>query len=180
MPFPSFPIHNTRDNIVVFDNNYNQLFPDAIMMQVNIKEEAKVMEHPIETGETITDHAITQPVEIELDIFVPSFSYKNTYNIVNKIFLDFTLVNVQTNTATYTNQLISSMPHAESAEMIDSTVIHLKLKQALFIQPQYGEVPISPKNPNNGSTNDRGVQNPSPTTPPLESEWHRQNRLAQR
>ncbi len=177
MALPSFPITNTENRVAVFDQNSNQLFPDAKIIKVSVKEEAKVMEHPLETGETVTDHAITQPVQIDLDIFIKNPSYQNTYNIVKKLFNDFTLVTVQTITGTYSNQLIQSMPHEEKSDVYDGTIISLKLKEALFIMPQYGTVPISPKNPKNSSTNDLGSQNGQGGAP-LESEWHMQNRLA--
>lgn len=165
MSFPSFPTQNTTNPVAVFDSNFNQLFPDAKIIKVNVKEESKVMEHPLETGQTVSDHAIIQPIEIEMDIFIRGIDYKNTYSIINKLFQDFSLLTVQTNTGTYKNQLISSMPHLESAEVFDGTVINLKLKEALFVDPQYGEVPVSPRNPKNRSTNDRGNQNGSPATP---------------
>ena len=162
MAFPSFPVTDTSNKVSVFDSNFNQLFPDATIIKLNIKEEAKVMEHPLETGATVSDHAITQPIEIEMDIFINSTSYKNTYNIIVKLFHDFSFLTVQTNTDTYKNQIIQSMPHVESSDIFDGTVINMKLKEALFIEPQYGSVPISPRNPKNSSTTGRGTQNPQP------------------
>lgn len=177
MPFPSFPVSNTSNQVAIFDKDFNQLFPEAKIIKVSIKEDIKVMEHPLETGETITDHAIIQPIEIEIDILIRNPNYINTYNIIKKLATDFTELTVQTNTGTYQNQIIASMPHIESSEVYDGAIINLKLKEALFITPQYGTVPISPKNPKNSSTNDRGTQNGG-SGMPLESEWHRQNRLA--
>jgi hypothetical protein len=178
MAFPSFPTQNTADTVAVFDSNFNQLFPDAKIIKVNVKEEAKVMEHPLETGETVSDHAIIQPIEIEMDVFIKGIDYKNTYSIINKLFHDFSLLTVQTNTGTYEKQMISSMPHIESSDIFDGTIINIKMKEALFIEPQYGTVPISPKRPKNKSTNDRGNQNGSDATPRRESELKRQRRLA--
>lgn len=178
MPLPSFPITNTSNKVAVFDNNFNQLFPEAKIIKINVKEDITLMDHPLETGETLTDHAIIEPIEIEMDILIRDPNYINTYNIVKKLATEFTELTVQTNTGTYQNQVISSMPHIESNEIYDGTIINLKFKQALFITPQYGTVPISPKNQNNNSTTDRGTQNGSSGTPQLESEWHKQNRLA--
>jgi hypothetical protein len=178
MAFPSFPTQNTTDEVAVFDNNFNQLFPMAKIIKVNVKEEAKVMEHPLETGETISDHAIIQPIEIEIDVLIQGIDYKNTYAIINKLFQDFSLLTVQTNTGTYKNQLISSMPHIESSDIFDGTIINIKTKEALFVEPQYGNIPISPRNPKNRSTNDRGNQSGSGTTPRKETELKRQRRLS--
>lgn len=162
MAFPSFPVTDTNNKVSVFDNNFNQLFPEAKIIKLTIKEEAKVMEHPLETGATVSDHAITQPVEIEMDVFINSTTYKNTYNIIVKLFHEFSFLTVQTNTDTYKNQIIQSMPHVESSEIFDGTIINMKLKEALFVEPQYGTVPISPRNPRNSSTTGRGTQNGNP------------------
>lgn len=161
MAFPSFPSTDSNNRVVVFDKDFNQLFPEAKIIKLTIKEESKVMEHPLETGETVTDHATIQPVEIEMDIFVGGNNYKNTYSIIGKLFQDFSLLTVQTNTGVYKNQLIASMPHMESAEIYEGAIINLKLKEALFIEPQYGAVPVYPKNPTNKSTVDRGNQSGS-------------------
>lgn len=180
MALPSFPTFNARDAVLVMDENYNQVFPDAKIIDVLVKEESKLMDHPVEDSKTITDHGIILPIEIEMKIYIPPHSLKNTYNIIKSLLEKFTPLTIQTYSASYKNQVISSMPHSENSEVFQATIMTLKTHEVQFVQPQYSDAPISPKNPNNASTNDRGVQDGSATTPPLESEWKRQNRLAQR
>lgn len=179
MALPSFPIQTTEDLVAIFDQNFNQIVPEAKIAKVeNVDEKVKLMEHPLETGEPITDHAIVEPIEIQLQVFTDGINLKNTYSTLKNLFKSFTLLTIRTKTDIYKNQLLSSMPHTESSDMYDAIIINLKLKEAFFVQPQYGNVPIFPRNNKNKSTVDRGSQNSTQATPKIESEWHKQNRLA--
>jgi hypothetical protein len=173
MAFPSFPIQGTEDLVAIFDQNFNQIVPEAKIAKVdNVGEEVTLMEHPLETGETITDHAIVKPVEIQLQVFTDGINLKNTYSTLKNLFKSFALLTIRTKTDIYENQIISSMPHTESSDMYDAIIINLKLKEAFFVQPQYGSVPIYPKSQKHSSTVDRGNQNGTQATPRVESSAH--------
>jgi hypothetical protein len=165
MPFPSFPTQNTQSQIAIFDSDFNQLFPDAKILKVTVKPTSKIMEHPVETGATITDYFIVLPIELDIDIIATSPNYKNTYNLIKSAFIEAKLLTIQTKSDTFTSQIISELPHQEGSEMYDAILINLKTKQVLFITPQYGTVPISPRNPKNTSTNNLGNKSGAPVTP---------------
>src|SRR5271170_5306164 len=149
------------DAVAIYDQDFNQLFPKARPLKAVIKEEAKVMEHPIETGETITDHRIILPIEIELSMIVFSFDYKNVYNSIKQYYLNSTLVIVQTSTGIYNNQLIYAIPHEEDPQQYNTLIIAVKLKEVQFVTTQ---TTVVPKNPSNSSTVDRGNQQPKMNT----------------
>lgn len=149
------------DAVAVYDQAFNQVFPKARALKATIKEEAKVMEHPVETGATITDHRIILPVEIELSMIVFSSDYQDTYNNIKQYYLNSTLLIVQTRTSTYVNQLISGIPHEEDPAQYDVLTIAIKLKEVQFVTSQSTVVP---KNPANNRTVDRG--NIQPKTVP--------------
>ena len=142
------------DKVQVFDQDFNQVFPLARSIKAVVKEEAKVMEHPLETGATITDHRIILPVEIELSLVLVN-SYQDTYSQIRQYYLNATLLNVQTKSGTYYNQLISSMPHEENPDMYDALTLALTLKQAQFATTK---IDYSPKNVKQSSEVNRGAQ----------------------
>jgi|ERR1700733_751634 len=152
------------DTVAIFDQSYNRLFPNASSIKATIKETAKTMEHPIETGAIITDHRIIMPVEIELALILLSFDYQNTYSTIKQFYLNATLMVVQTRSGIYENQMIASMPHEEDPTQFDVITLILGLKQVLFVAPQYGVVPKLPKN---STTVRRGAQ--QSTTVPANS-----------
>lgn len=152
---PSFAI----DYVAVFTQDFTQVFPRARILKATVKEQAKVMEHPVETGAIITDHRIILPVEIELSLILQSADYADTYKTIRQYYLNATLLVVQTRSGIYDNQLIASMPHEEDPTQYDALTIALSLKQVLFVKATYGKA----KNPKNSSTVNRGTQ--QPTTP---------------
>lgn len=146
------------DTVAVYDQTtFLQVFPRARVLKATVKQEAKVMEHPLETGAVITDHRIILPTEIELSMLVQSRDYSDTYRNIKQYFLNATLLTVQTNADVYVNQLIAGMPHEEDPDQFSTLTVALKLKQVQFAQPQYGVVP---KNPSNSAKIDRGVLQP--------------------
>lgn len=148
---PSFAV----DTVAVFTQEYEQIFKDARSIKATVKEQAKVMEHPIENGAVITDHRIILPVEIELSMILLPKSYQDTYKAIRSYYLNGTLLVIQTRTGIYENQLISSMPHEETPEQYDAISLNLSLRQALFVTPTGA---ITPINPSDSNTVERGQQ----------------------
>jgi hypothetical protein len=148
---PSF----ASDPVAIFTQDYQQLFSNARAIKASVKEDSKVMEHPVETGAIIVDHRIILPVEIELSLILTSNDYKNTYHQIRDYFYNGTLLIIQTRSGIYQNQLIQSMPHEEDPTQYDVLTLVLNTKQVIFVTAQYG---TTPKNPANTNTVDRGVQ----------------------
>jgi len=152
------------DYVAVFDQNFNQLFVQARSIKAIVKEQSKLMEHPLENGATLTDHRIIQPIEIELSLILASADYQDVYKQIRQYYLKAGLLVVQTRAGLYENQLIEAMPHEEDPNMFNALTIALKLKQILFVAPQFG---IAPRFPSNSTTVNRGTQT-STAAPPAQ------------
>lgn len=164
--FPSDPLRAIEgyiftDRVAVFTQDYTQVFRQARSLKATVREDSKVMEHPLESGATTVDHRIVLPVEIELSMVLQSEDYQDVYKEIRQYYLNGTLLIVQTRANVYTNQLIQAMPHDEDTDLYDALSLALKLKQVQFVEAQYGVVP---KNPKNSTTVDRGVQQSKPVT----------------
>ena len=143
------------DTVAVFTQEFEQIFRDARPIKAVVKEQAKVMEHPLETGAVITDHRVILPVEIELSMLLSPRNYQDTYKAIRSYYESSTLLVIQTKTGIYENQLISGMPHEETTEQYDAISLTLTLRQALFVLPVGG---ITPAVPSDTTTVDRGQQ----------------------
>ena len=143
------------DQVAVFTQDFTQVFRNARALKAVVKENAKVMEHPVETGATIVDHRIILPVEIDLSMILSKSDYQNVYNQIKEYYLNSTLLVVQTRSGVYTNQLIQSMPHEEDPSQYNVLTLALSLKQVQFVTAQYGTTPMNPSNTN---TTARGTQ----------------------
>lgn len=147
------------DIVAVFTQDYTQVFRDARAIKAVIKETSKVMEHPIETGAIVTDHRIVWPVEIDLNLILLPETYRDIYYEIRDLYLQGTLLIVQTRSGLYENQLINSMPHEESPTIYNTITITLSLKQVQMVTAQYTTVP---RNQKNTSTVKRGTQQGTP------------------
>ena len=146
---------------------FGQMFVNARPMRATIRETSKVMEHPVETGVTLADHHIINPVEIDLPMVVSAQFYATTYNEIRQAFINATALSVKTRVGVYQDMIIADMPHEEDAEMYDVITIGLHLKQVLYAisgtNPATGVsggmlVNFQPANPLNSNTAANGLQ----------------------
>jgi hypothetical protein len=147
------------DQVAVFTQDFNQVFRTARKLKAVVKEASKIMEQPIETGAVIVDHRILLPTEITLSLVLNSADYPDVYKTIQQLYLNATLLIVQTKAGIYVNQLIQTIPHEEDPSQYNAITIELNLKQVLYVTPQYN---VTPTNPNNSTKVQRGVQNPTP------------------
>ena len=150
-----------QDTVAVYTQDFTQIFRDARAIKAVVKENAKVMEHPVESGAIITDHRIILPTEIDLSLILTPATYRETYDQINQFYLEGTLLIVQTRSGIYLNQLIHSMPHEEDTNLFNTITVALGLKQVQFVTAQFT---TTPRNPKNTSTTQRGAQQPTPAT----------------
>ena len=73
LPAPSI------DTIAVFDSNFNQVIANARPLRDEVIPRAKLMDHPLENGQIITDYKITMPLELLIQFVVTSQYYRDTY-----------------------------------------------------------------------------------------------------
>lgn len=152
----------SADVVAIFDQNFRQLFELARPIKATVKEDSKLMEHPLENGATIIDHSIILPVEIELSLIPKRGEYRDVYLRIRQAFRNRDLLVIQTKTGLYENQIIQSVPHEEDPELYDTIGIALKLREAQFVSAQFGKLPPKAvRNPAHASTVDKGQQQPT-------------------
>lgn len=139
---------------------FGQMFARARPMRANVRETSRVMEHPVETGATIADHHIINPVEIELPMLIASQDYASTYTQIRQAFVNATPLSVKTRTGIYKNMIIAEMPHEEDAEMYDVITMGLRLRQVLFFLAGTNQLAdnFQPVDATNSNTISSGLQ----------------------
>lgn len=157
--------NSNTDVIGVYLQDFTQIFSRARPLRATVRQTAKVMEHPLETGGVVADHRIINPIEIEFSDVMQAADYKNTYAEIEKYFDNATLLLVQTRTRVYANQLLAELSHDETAEMFDAIPIGLRFKEIIQFTNQSG---LFVRDPTKGNTQQRGQQQGNsviPTTP---------------
>jgi hypothetical protein len=153
------------DVVAIFNQNFQQLFATARPIKATVKEDSKLMEHPLETGATIIDHMIILPVEIELSLILKRGEYRDVYERIRQTFINREIVLVQTKTALYDNMIIQSLPHDEEPELFDTIAVALKLRHVQIVTAQFAKLPPrAVRNKSQVSTVDRGQQQSTQST----------------
>lgn len=106
-----------------------------------VREGAKLMEHPVESGATIADHRVRLPIEIDLQLILSPDEYQNTFQQIKTVFKAAEVLSVQTKADTYDNMIMLEMPHDESADMSDTIAVAVKLRGVIFVEAQYQQLP---------------------------------------
>jgi hypothetical protein len=150
------------DVVCVLDANLSQVFERARPIKATVKEEAKPMEHPLETGAVVTDHRVLLPVEIELSMLLAPGDYQGTYRQIRDLFHKGELLTVQTRTESYRSMTIVQMPHEENADAFDAVPLALTLKEVVYVEAQFTEAKVA--RPRDSKTVQRGEQQPQATT----------------
>lgn len=151
------------DQVAVFDSNFFQLFPNARPLQAQVRENGRLMEHPLEKGQIITDYRIILPIEIELPMLVTAEFYRDTYQQIKRSFLNSDLLSVQTRADNYQNMVIAEMPHRETPDQFDVLTIYLRFKQVQIVFPTPD---FSPADPSQSDTQNLGEQTSTTFPPP--------------
>lgn len=150
------------DVVGVFNQeSFEQVFAEARPIRATIRRSAKVMDYPVEDGSVISDHKIINPMELELQLIIPSSAYGTVYNQISQYFYDSTLLLIQTRVDVRDNFIISDLPHQETADMYDSIAMNLRLKEVFLIS---NPTIFAPTDPNQASTVSRGQVSPKITT----------------
>lgn len=153
----------SQDVTAVLNSAFEQVFANARAIKATVMRSSKAMEHPLETGATITDHRIVLPTTIELSLLLATEDYPTVYQQVRDLFTRGELLTVQTRVDSFTSMLIEKMPHDETPEMINGVALALSLKEALFVQPQFATIKVA--RPRDSSTVKRGQQQPTESPP---------------
>lgn len=146
----------TPDRVAVFNPDFAQVFQFARPINARVSERSQMLDHPIETGQLITDYSIVLPIEIEIAFIVESVFYQSMYQQIRALFKNKQLLTVQTSTGNYGNMVIADMPHEERPDLYDALPISLRFRQVQLVPDPST---FKPANPAQTDTQSLGQQN---------------------
>lgn len=153
----------SQDVIAVLNKDLQQVFEKARAIKLSIGRASKAMEHPLETGATVTDHRILLPITAELSLILSSEDYPAVYQQVRELYTRGDLLTVQTRVDSFPSMLIEKMPHEETADIFDGVALALGLKEAMFVTPQFVKLKVAKSKDSDSVA--RGQQQPTESTP---------------
>jgi hypothetical protein len=157
----------SSDVVAVFDATTGlQLFAGARPIKAMINESSKFMEHPLESGASVTDHKIFMPIEIGLQLILDAAEYRSIYQQIRDAYTKSTKLSIQLKAATYSNMYIVEMPHDEDTDFFDTIALALKLKEVRFADVIILTLPPAKvRRPKDASTTKNGQQTGKAPTP---------------
>lgn len=159
-------LQTKTDIVAVYDENFNQVFPQARSIKVSVKRDTKSMESPLENGASVVDHIVFLPTEFELSLATQGDDAESIYQEIRQYFSKSTLLTLHTASGVDEKIYITSMPHEESSDNIDVLIIAVKLKQAQLANSRSSSIPINNvKNPSDSNAVDKGTVHPKVNAP---------------
>ena len=147
------------DTIAVFDSNFSQVFENARPLRDEVVPRSKLMDHPSESGQIVSDYKITLPVEITIQMLISSEYYRDTYQEIWDLWQQSALLTIQTRVTTFGNMVIAEPPHEETPEIFDAIRMNLKFRQ---VQTPLQSTTFQPADPTQADTQSIGQQTGSP------------------
>lgn len=124
------------------DNSSRQVFKDARPLKAEVSIKSKPMEQPLENGATVIDHRIILPIEIDIELFLPSSIYRTTIDEIKQLYSNASFLIVHTRSGIYDNLFIQDIPNEESSDKFDSLTVKMKLKEAMLVTSSFQPVNI--------------------------------------
>lgn len=153
-------ISKATDLVAVLNENLNQVFEGAYITTANVTEESQVMSHAVETGATIVDEVVLQPISITLNVTLNPNNYRSIYQEIKQAYLSRALLTVQTKSDSYSSMVIEKIPHDEEPNVFDTITLSISLKEVKFVDTQYEEFKLAKvKKPSSTSAKKRGNTN---------------------
>lgn len=157
---------SAQDVTGVFDANLNQVFPGARPMRALVRDVASFPKQPLESGASVSDNRIFEPIEIELSMILTPETVEDIYQQMRTAYQSTTALSVQTLVQTYPDMYIQGLPFDATPAVFDTISVSLKLRQIQFVEAQYAALPASRvAKPGNSSTVHTGQRTPQAATP---------------
>ena len=143
----------------VFDQQSGaQIWRRAQIVSIALRQVAKLMQHPKESGAQIVDHIVYEPTEVALSLFVGGADFVDAYEDVRRYYTAAKPVQIQSRVQYFENMVITTMPHREDADIVGAAVLELVLREVVIVSAQYGK--STPRKPDKQAPVDVGNVKP--------------------
>lgn len=119
-------------------NGYNMWGISYMNAEVDISSD--LCDHPIETGQIITDASIRNPVSAKVEIVMPTAFYEKIYKQVYDYYENKKKIMLLTKFALYQNMVIKEMPYKLEHASVDRPSIILQLREIMEVAAEYRKV----------------------------------------
>lgn len=110
------------------------------LSKINLEDNIKLFEHPIETGAVIVDHMILEPKECQIQAYINNDD-EGTLRELEQLFITGTTMTMRADNKIVENVVIKSKPREISSSIIDKTLYSISFREAEEKEPVYVAMP---------------------------------------
>lgn len=167
MPTPTTPAREVLVGSVINKQNRigqevaETLSRSTVILSCQVDKPSRLCKHPVESGVTITDHKIIDPVKCTISIAMPAYYQDIVIKELAEYRLKSTPLSVHDVSGIYNNMVVTNYPHTTDKKTADRLVFNVELEQIIVVDAQY--VTLSKEqvaNAKDASTVKRGLKQP--------------------
>ena len=148
-------------------DDLNEVLPNLEITRVAVEDQAKIFEHPLETGSVIVDHMILEPQQATIQAYI-SIDDDETLRTLEQFYLSGTKLTMRAENKIIDNVIIKSKPKEITSSVLDKTLYSITFRQAEEVEPMYVAMP--PKKVANKATSSR-VNSGIKQAAPVKKSW---------
>lgn len=104
--------------------------------RISYENQKKIFEHPIESGLTISDGTIQEPVRISVSAYI-AIDDENTLTELEYLYKKSVKLRIRTENRVNENMILAAEPFEVKGEMLNKTLYSIVFKEAQEVMPQY-------------------------------------------
>lgn len=126
---------------------------EVSILKCKVTDDSNITTHPVESGGKISEYQVFNPVEIDIEILLPSSLYETVLRDIKRFYKSGTKFRIITKEGAYSNLVITSKPIELDPDNVDRLVYSLHFEQVIEVQPKYIQIPVeNVDNPEDSST----------------------------
>lgn len=122
-----------------------EVLQNVTIIDVDVVEDSKIMDSPVESGILISDHRIFNPLEITVNCTLPATKWEDTYKEIRYWFerKDTAFLTVVAKSGTYPNMQLIGLPHKENSDTVSRLFFELRFRSVQFREEKYIAMPLA-------------------------------------
>ena len=129
----------------------NEVLSGLQIVRIALEDNAKIFEHPIETGAVITDHQIYEPKTTVIQAYI-SNDDSETLEELENLYLSGASLKIRAGNKIIENVVISGKPNEIDGTKFDKTLYSITFREVQEVMPVYTAKTVSVKNVKSASS----------------------------
>lgn len=123
-----------KKTVALFDENNKEVLANCDIHSLEIRDEARLAEQPLEDGTNISDHKVFLQKEATVLVYMPENDYASAISELYDLYSNNKFLKLQAKSMVLSNLQIVGLPHEESNQNIYRMTYRVQLKEAITVK----------------------------------------------